>query len=465
MRRKVLLRYELLIAGILHVAYGGRAQGAVPADSLKLTLPAALGLALNENRDLLVSKMSLEGDHFLVDAADAEFAPKLIPSLSAGKTGTQASFFDGASSTVSYGIQLSKKFDFGTSVSAGPSYTRSPLLTDTRMSLTISQPLLRGIGREAGLSAVRRAEFSVYSSEQSLSQSKVDIGLQTITTYYEAQRQRQTADNNRALVDKLKQHLVLAGKKEKAGLATPMDTYRAVIRLKDAEDAFALADSTYVVLIDQLRLLLNLPSEKPLELAAAGVPELDPVRAEQEPLRDNVELKQRRAEVEEASRAARVADNAALPDIRLELGYNSALAGFTTTLPPQQWSISLQSTTDLFRSAERSNAERARVIAATQEVSMSHRTDDLRRRVRQQLSDVAAAKARIAVREEQIREARGKLALAEVKFSNDMADNFDIIESETELQRAELGLLDSQTAYALGVYGLRALTGHLTEEN
>ena len=453
-----------MIASVLGIACGGAANATVPADPLKLTLPAALGLALSENRDLLVSKMSVEGDRFLIDAAEAEFSPKLTPSLSAGNVGTHASFFTDASSTVSYGIQLSKKFDFGTTVSAGPSYTRSPLLTDTRMSLTLSQPLLRGVGREANLSALRRAEYSVYSSEQSLSQSKLDIGLETITTYYQALKQRQTAENNHALVDKLKQHLVLAGKKEKAGLATPMDTYRAVIRLKDAEDALALADSTYVVLIDQLRLLLNLPAERLIELAPAGVPELEPVRAEQELLRDNVELRQRRAEVDEANRAARVADNAALPDVRLELGYNSALAGFTTVLPPQQWSISLQSTTDLFRSAERSNAERARVLAATQEVSVRHRMDDLRRRVRQQLSDVTAAKARITVRQEQIQEAKGKLALAEVKFSNDMADNFDIIESETELQRAELGLLDSQTAYALGVYGLRALTGHLAKE-
>lgn len=450
MHFKRLLHHRLLIAAV------------VP---LKLTLPAALGLALGENRDLLVSRMSLEGDRFLIDAADAEFAPKLIPSLAAGKVGTQDSFFDGATSTVSYGIQLTKKFDLGTTVSAGPSYTRSPLLTDTRMSFTISQPLLKGIGREVNLDPLRRAEFAVHSDEQSLSQSKLDIGIQTITAYYEALRQRQTADNNRALVEKLKQHLVLAGKKEKAGLATPMDTYRAVIRLKDAEDALALAESTYQIQLDQLRILLNVPAERPLELAAAGVPELGQARTEEELLRDNVDLKQRRAEVDEANRSARVADNAALPDVRLELGYNSALAGFTTTLPPQQWSVSLQSTTDLFHSAERSTAERARVIAATQEVSLSHRTDDLRRRIRQQLSDVTAAKARIAVREEQIKEARGKLALAEVKFSNDMADNFDIIESETELQRAELGLLDSQTAYALGVYGLRALTGHLTEEN
>jgi outer membrane protein TolC len=40
------------------------------------------------------------------------------------------------------------------------------------------------------------------------------------------------------------------------------------------------------------------------------------------------------------------------------------------------------------------------------------------------------------LREEQIRQGESRLALAQVKFSHDMASNLDVIEAETELQRA-----------------------------
>src|SRR4051794_33301475 len=99
MHRKVLLQLGILTAILSAVALSWPAHAALPP--LKLSLPAALGLALSENRDLLVSRMSVQGDQFLIDAAEAEFAPKLTPSFSTGKTGTQPSFFVDASSTVS----------------------------------------------------------------------------------------------------------------------------------------------------------------------------------------------------------------------------------------------------------------------------------------------------------------------------------------------------------------------------
>src|SRR4051794_33180498 len=115
MRLNRLLHYGVLIALSISSAFAD-------VGPLKLTLPSALESALRNNRDVLVSQMSHESDHFLIDAAEAEFSPKLTPSVAFGKTGTQPSFFDGAESTVSYGIQVSKKFSLGTVISAGPSY-------------------------------------------------------------------------------------------------------------------------------------------------------------------------------------------------------------------------------------------------------------------------------------------------------------------------------------------------------
>jgi outer membrane protein len=68
---------------------------------------------------------------------------------------------------------------------------------------------------------------------------------------------------------------------------------------------------------------------------------------------------------------------------------------------------------------------------------------------------------RVSLRLEQIKEAEGKLALAKVKSSNNMADNFEVIETETELQRARVSLLTTQADYALSIYALKSVTGRL----
>jgi outer membrane protein len=72
-------------------------------------------------------------------------------------------------------------------------------------------------------------------------------------------------------------------------------------------------------------------------------------------------------------------------------------------------------------------------------------------------------KERIEIREEQIRQAEGKLALARVKFNHGMANNFDVIEAETELQRSRVDLLSVKTDYIVGTYNMRAVLGTLVD--
>ena len=67
------------------------------------------------------------------------------------------------------------------------------------------------------------------------------------------------------------------------------------------------------------------------------------------------------------------------------------------------------------------------------------------------------------MRRQQIKQAESKLALAEVKFSHDMADNFSLLEAETELQRSRLNLLATEADYAVGVYNLKAIAGRLLD--
>ena len=70
---------------------------------------------------------------------------------------------------------------------------------------------------------------------------------------------------------------------------------------------------------------------------------------------------------------------------------------------------------------------------------------------------------RIRIRKEQIDQAEGRLALAKVQFRHGKTDNFDVIEAETEYQRAKANMLAVETDYIVGAFRMRAYLGTLIE--
>ena len=89
--------------------------------------------------------------------------------------------------------------------------------------------------------------------------------------------------------------------------------------------------------------------------------------------------------------------------------------------------------------------------------------DEIARDVRRQLTALKELDERIRIRGEQIHQADGKLALAKVKFTHGLANNFDVIEAETELQLANVNLLSANLDYIVGTYSIRAILGTLIE--
>jgi outer membrane protein TolC len=292
----------------------------------------------------------------------------------------------------------------------------------------------------------------------------VAIALETVSVYHAALREQYLADTNEALSGRLRRHVLVAGGKERAGLAGPSDTFRAQIRLKDAEDSVYQSRGAFDVAAGRLRHLLALPAETEITLRAATPPALNLQNAEQLAIDHSSGFQQLRGDHLEAQRAARIAANRTLPDISLNLSYGQAAlaeSSLQSLIPAtqRQWGLFLQSSGDLNRTAEKLNLRRALLRLEALEVALADKAADIRRELRQQLRAIEIARARIGLREEQIRQADGKLALAEVKFAHDKADNFELIEAESDLHRARIELSAAETDYALAAYALMAMTG------
>jgi outer membrane protein TolC len=444
--------------GALHATLAALCAAAAP----DLSLEEAVERALAANRGLAAAHYAREGERLSVTAALSDFDFKIVPTSVLGRISGNNLFPGDSGQNASVGAQLRKKLDWGTELSVGPSWNRYGGSSNTTLNVSIRQPLLGGFGREVAFDAVHRAEHVLAGSERAYRQARKSLALETVEAYQSALRERSMVETSAALAERLRRHAIIASRKEKAGLAGPSDTLRARIRLKDAEDAFHRSGTFLELALGRLRHLLALPAGTELTLRRDPSPSLPVGDLETIAIASSGEVQQLRDDLAEAHRAARVAGNAALPDVSLGVSYGQAaladalLRSFIPTTQ-RQWSLFLQASGDLARTAEKMNHRRALLRAEAVAVALEDKAEDIRRQVRQQAAAMEAARARIALRREQIRQAEDKLALAEVKFAHDRADNFELIEAESDLHRARTELSAADTEHAIGAYTLLAM--------
>jgi outer membrane protein TolC len=89
--------------------------------------------------------------------------------------------------------------------------------------------------------------------------------------------------------------------------------------------------------------------------------------------------------------------------------------------------------------------------------------DEVVREVKRDFRNLRASENSVVIQEEQIRQAKGQLALAQVKFRFGLANNFDLIDAETKLRIAQTNLLSAVLSYIVGTNRLRAAMGTLLE--
>jgi outer membrane protein len=437
-----------------------------------LSLSQAIDIALRKNRGIASSAYNAESTRYSIDAARAEFDLQLIPTGEAtleGGTVTDSDY-------VSVGMQFQKKLEYGTVVSIGPQVTRtydsSSHYNTTDMGVTVIQPLLRGAGKETATGNLQTAEAAYKTSLRNVYQTRVNTVLGTVSSYYEAVRQLEMLKLYEKMSERLKGHSAIARSKEKVGLSTPMDTYRAEIPLKETEDSIISASEAYQSAKNKLKLILALPQTTELELI---VPEtfndfnLSLDDAIDTALKNRIELEQMNQDMAEAERNAEIAKQNILPDLNLVVKYGRYASSNAVNLPANlnhnRYSLSLQVGSDISRTAEKAAYRQSLLNIKTLNVSLESKKEDISWEVRKQWLSLRESTKRIEIRKYQIKQGEEKLALAEVKFAHGMADNFDIIEAEKELQSARGNLLSAEIECAIGNYNLKAILGTLVLRN
>jgi outer membrane protein len=432
-----------------------------------LTLTDVIALVLQNNRSLISSAYGVESQAFSLDIAQSAFEWKLFPQVSAAATDE--------SRLIGGGVTVEKKFVTGPIASMRPSIVRrfneeEPQAYGAQLGLSLTVPLLRGFGSEVNLNGVRVAQYSSRTAKRSHYLVKVNTVLEAVAVVYDILQQREVVALYRSQANRFQSHAVMAEAREKIGLATPIDVYRAQIRLKDAQDGLNRAQEALRSAGDRLKIVIATPLEQAMQVAAPLVwqpLDISLVQAVETALQHRVELEQVDDYIEEIERTSRLSKNNLLPQVDLVANYtrleNDDVFFGATQLTEDYWSIDLVSTTDWSRTAEKATYQQSLLAVKRAKLDRSTRIDSIKREVRQFYDALQKAHGRMQIRDDQINQAMGKLALAKIKFGHGMANNFDVIEAESELQEARLNLLAAQIESIVGMYRLRAAIGTLID--
>ena len=440
---------------------------AAPASSFALGLEELVNRALNANRGLLDARDGVTSADYALRASEFEFELRIFPTATANTvSGNQQSTID----SYGFGVDLRQRFATGTNVSVGPAVRKlgDNYISEVRASLR--QPLLRGRQPELVLSPVDAARFAATTSRRFLHQAQVDTILATVTAAYQVVRQRQFLRLSEESVDRLEGHAAAARARERAGIASSLDVFRATFQLGRARDNLDSAQAAYGDALDALRLLLALDLEAAVDVDAPltfDVVRLSEEDAVAQALALRVELDQARHAVLESERRSRVARHATEPDLDLVLSFRqfgtSPNLSDSTSLDDNALSLSLATTSDIYRINERARYGQTLLDVNAARRSLDFLRDGIVRDVRRELRNLNRAEQRIDLQQDQIQRSEGKLALARAKFNRGLSSNFDVIEAEDELRTAETTLVSAVIDYVVGTYRLRAALGTLLE--
>ena len=468
-------------------------------ETIRLTLPEAIGLALQNNPDYLVALLQARSAAEGVPEAVAAFLPALTfeaaytegrpPFFSANPfsgfpIGLQTASFDNFSVTGG----ITNRFLTGTTVnfrwqesrqktenqfSLNPSY--SPSLT-----VELVQPLLRGFGIEVNATPIYLAENASLQQDAVLAQTLSNGVLAVEQAYWNLVRAESELRSQESSLSSALKFLDDQRRRREVGAAADLDVIIAQAGVAQRREGLIVAENAVEARRDELLRLVR-PSGEPHKWNVFIVP-LDLPWILPEPPMDvesslakarerRPDFYQAHLQVEAARRTLLLRENESLPQLDGFATFNqeglggqhhnswSALGSgrFYT------WTVGVRVNLPLFLHAERARARRAELDLQAAEAALRGAEANLVLDVRRSIRDVHTAKARIeAARANRILAAR-RLRATRTQVEHGTAVPRDVLDDLAALAIAESNEIQAYVNYRLALSAVQQAEGSLLD--
>jgi len=252
-------------------------------DKLELTLADAVNSALEQN--LAIAEQNLLVDRAEADvlAGEGEFDPSLSFDLSRAysRESTFTAIASAEEKTFDYGVSLGGKVRTGTAYELRYSESKversDTLFLETNpyysadLMLTLSQPLLKGLGRPVQEARVRTSRKGLEAARLGAGLKAVEVIAETVAAYWDlhfAIGDREVAVDSLKLAQNLLEEVRT---KIKTGALAPMEIYKAEAEVAIREERLLQARKAVSDAEDLLRALMN-TEEWALEIVPVDSP-------------------------------------------------------------------------------------------------------------------------------------------------------------------------------------------------
>lgn len=448
----------LLFCTFFNISTGICSPSPTPLSQKQLTLEEAIEYALLHNRSLKKSELGLSSSELTLRSTEAEFDLKIVPIARIG-------FSSDEDNSWQIGAGLQKKFTPGPTISVNPKIADSSSSGSTDIAFQLNVPLLQGAGKAFTMDGVFTSLYAYQIAQLSFYSQQVSTVLQTVTAVYASIRSSLQIELLEKQLAKLKEHLALVKIKEKSGIISAIDLYRVEIEIKNVQDELTSFRQQHANNVDVVKEILAIPQSGEITLVAPV--DYEPIKIDLDDAlliaqENRIEIEQSKRNVKESKRKVAIAKNKILPQLDFQLGYNLS-DDETFDISEDSWTVSLNSDTNVFRTVEKNAYQQQRIQFRQSQLDLVSAEENINQQVRAELNSLEKQLQRINIRKEQVGQTIGKLKLAESKFQYGMASNFDLIEAQTEFQRAQTNYLFERIGYITGMYRLRSVLGTMLE--
>lgn len=474
---------------------------------LRLSLRDAIVLTLENNSAVRIQETQVESLKFALLGAHAPFDPVLTalynvnssssaPFTQLQGTGASSTFI---STTQNAQFNYTQTFETGTIVQAGLNsnnnyanssfYLFNPYITST-LNFQFTQPLLKNGWVFANRAPLTIARRNLQQSQATFVAEVNTNVLQAVTQYWAVIEARGNLDVARSSMDAAEATYKRDKRALELGALPPLDIYRSESQVASRRVQVIQSEYTLKQAEDALRMTIGTDQDPyfqalDLELTERPEPEgdlrtIDASSALQLALTKRPEFDAAQAALANDETRIRLAHNHLLPELDLSgqyisngLGgtqFNDAgrkttssslnqLFGFTYPTYYAQLSLTLPI--------------KNRAAKAEMGTALVSRRNDLynQRQIREQVTlDVSnavhqleQAKLSIAAGKEALDLAQKTMAAEQRKYDLGSETIFFVLEAQTELASAQLGLLQAEVNYQLAVAGVDHATGELLE--
>lgn len=485
-------RVAIPCALLLVIAYGD-AHADQPADSAQVLTPdRAVSLALGNSPVLGASAAQTRQSRWALTSEGAKFAPTLV--LDAGVTRTQTPNAATSGTAIprndsaTAGAEIKKKFSPGTDVSARLAGTwgqsqmasmpgQSSMLTlgptyGLSARIGVTQPLLRGAGREVNRTSILAAESDRKAATRAEEHAASTLARDTLNAYAEVWYASRNVGVQKKSLEVATTQRDDAAARERTGSMAQADVLSFETTVATKQES--VLDAGQALSSKKLELIRVMGGG--VESDFSTVEELTVPPPEQgdlvaEAMAHSGELQQLDASLEAAKLRARVAGESYRSRLDLDaymqvqgLGNKEAYPALTQMVGGKAWSAHLGVTYELPISGKR-EAEEARATASVEAAQKN--LIAAQARIRAEVESlilqerVARSRAELAARTVEI--AEQSAASQRARMQTGSATALQVIEAENQVRAAELRALRATADAFEAVMNLRRATGRLIQ--